>query len=391
MDTILYFQPQSVPCVPHQFAGVREVALRRGAHVQVVYREPAAELVAELAELWHALGAVVECSSRTTPIDASAFGTMPVVLLNADPSQRPETALSVCHDSAATARVAARELLSLGLAHFAFFPHPEPLHWSLTRERAFAEAIRMHGNDSRTFRAKAARHSAPENTFPTEWQAELREFIRQLPKPCGVFAANDTVAAEVLTAARFARVTVPGDLAVLGVDNDEKLCEECEPPLSSIEPDSHRGGMLAASLIFEVAGNGGKPSGARRLEYGPLRVVQRESTRLLAVPDKCAADAIALIRREACAGLRASAVAALFPCSRRMADIRFRNAVGRGILAEIHAVQLETAKRLLETTDIPLKALSDFCGFENPNSLRKFFRRETGTTLSAWRASHRPW
>ena len=391
MDTILYFQPQCVSYVPQQFAGVREVTLRRGAHIQVVEREPTAELVAELAEFWHALGAVVECSARTAPIDTALFGTMPVVLINPDPKHRPERALSVCHDSAATAKVAARELLSIGFSHFAFVPHPEPLHWSLTRGRAFAEAVRMHGKDCRTFRAKAARHSAPANTFPTEWQAELREFIRQLPKPCGVFAANDTVAAEVLTAARFARVTVPGDLAVLGVDNDEKLCEECEPPLSSIEPDSHRGGMLAASLIFEVAGNSGKPSGTRRLEFGPLRVVRRESTRLLAVPDKCAADAIALIRREACAGLRASAVAALFPCSRRMADIRFRNAVGRGILAEIHAVQLETAKRLLETTDIPLKALSDFCGFENPNSLRKFFRRETGTTLRAWRAAHHPW
>ncbi len=391
MDTILYFQPQSVPCVPHQFAGVREVALRRGAHVQVVYREPAAELVAELAELWHALGAVVECSSRTTPIDASAFGTMPVVLLNADPSQRPETALSVCHDSAATARVAARELLSIGLTHFAFIPHPEPLHWSRTREHAFAEAVRLHGNDCRTFHAKAARLSASGDNFPPEWQAELREFIRQLPKPCGILAANDSVAIEVLTAARFAGITVPGDLAVLGVDNDETACERCKPSLSSIEPDFRRGGMLAASLIFEAVANGGTPPGVRQLEFGPLRVARRESTRLLAVPDKCAADALALIRREACAGLRASAVAALFPCSRRMAGIRFQKAAGRGILGEIHAVQLETAKRLLETTDIPLKALSDFCGFENPNSLRKFFRRETGTTLRAWRAAHRPW
>ncbi len=391
MDTILYFQPHSVPYVPHQFAGVREVALRYGAHVQVVKREPTAELVAELAELWHALGAVVECSARTTPIDTAAFGTMPVVLLNPDPKQRPETALTVCHDSAATARVAGRELLSIGLSHFAFIPHPEPLHWSLTRERAFAEAIRMHGNDCRTFRAQVSGFTASGNNFPPEWQAELREFISQLPKPCGIFAANDVVAAEVLTAARFGGVTVPGDLAVLGVDNDENLCEQCEPPLSSIEPDFRRGGMLAASLVFETAENGGTPPGARRLEFGPLRVARRESTRLLAVPDKCAAEAIALIRREACSGLRASTVAALFPCSRRMADIRFRNAVGRGILAEIHAVQLETAKRLLETTDMPLKALSDFCGFENPNSLRKFFRRETGTTLRAWRTAHRPW
>ena len=147
--------------------------------------------------------------------------------------------------------------------------------------------------------------------------------------------------------------------------------------------------MLAAALVFEAVANGGTPPVARRLDYGPLGVARRESTRVLAVPDKCAADAIALIRREACAGLRASAAAALFPCSRRMADIRFHKATGRTILAEIHAVQLETAKRLLETTDIPLKALSDFCGFENPNSLRKFFRRETGMTLRAWRAARR--
>ena len=391
MDTILYFQPQSLPYVPGQFAGVREIAQSRGAHVQVVEREPAAELVAELAEFWHALGAVVECGARTSPISVAAFGTMPVVLLNPAPELRPQDALSVCHDSAATARLAARELLSTGFSHFAFIPHPEPRHWSLAREQAFADAVRMHGKDFRSFHAKASRAATVGDAFPTRWQAELREFIRQLPKPCGVFAANDSVAVEVLTAARFAEVTVPGDLAVLGVDNDETACERCEPPLSSIEPDFRRGGLLAASLVFEAAANGGTPPGARRLEFGPLCVVRRESTRLIAVPDKCAADALALIRREACAGLRASVVAALFPCSRRMAGIRFQKAAGRGILGEIHAVQLETAKRLLETTDIPLKTLSDLCGFENQNSLRKFFRRETGTTLRAWRAAHRPW
>ncbi len=74
-----------------------------------------------------------------------------------------------------------------------------------------------------------------------------------------------------------------------------------------------------------------------------------------------------------------------------MADIRFARATGRSILAEIHAVQLERAKELIGGGNMPLKTISDFCGFTNPNSLRKFFRRETGTTLSAWRASHRPW
>ena len=35
-----------------------------------------------------------------------------------------------------------------------------------------------------------------------------------------------------------------------------------------------------------------------------------------------------------------------------------------------------------------IKSISDFCGFQHPNSLRKFFLKETGMTLSAWRKDH---
>ena len=387
MDTILYFQPQSQPYIPEKVAGVRAIASRRGTNVQMVNRDPTAGLVAELAAFWHAIGAVVECGARKSPLDTSAFGTMPVVLFSPTPGRRAAPALSVSHDSVATARVAARELLSTGVSHFAFVPFPAPRYWSLTRERVFAEAIRKHGNDCRTFRPATPPEPKSGESFSIAWQTALRRFLVGLPKPCGVFAANDAVAEEVLKAARFEGIAVPDDLAVLGVDNDERICERCEPALSSIDPDFRRAGMLAAELVFEAAAKGGTPPAAGRLSFGPLRVVHRASTRMSAVSDKCVADAIALIRSKACEGLRAADVAARFPCSRRLACVRFRKATGRTMLDEIHAVQLETAKRLLETTDIPLKALSDFCGFEDPNSLRKFFRRETGTTLRAWRAA----
>ena len=104
--------------------------------------------------------------------------------------------------------------------------------------------------------------------------------------------------------------------------------------------------------------------------------------------DKAVSDALDLIRREACNGLQAVRVAALFPCSRRQADNRFRRATGRSILEEIHAVQLERAKELLRNSSIQLKAISDFCVFTHPNSLRKFFLKATGMTMSAWRRRH---
>ena len=68
-----------------------------------------------------------------------------------------------------------------------------------------------------------------------------------------------------------------------------------------------------------------------------------------------------------------------------MADIRFRKAVGRSIGEEIAAVRLEEAKRLAATPGRPLKVIADLCGFGSPGSLRNFFRRETGASLTTWR------
>ena len=67
--------------------------------------------------------------------------------------------------------------------------------------------------------------------------------------------------------------------------------------------------------------------------------------------------------------------------------MRFRKATGHTILEEIHAIQLERVKQLLKDSRLQLKSISDFCGFSHPNSLRKFFRRETGMTLGAWRSA----
>ena len=168
------------------------------------------------------------------------------------------------------------------------------------------------------------------------------------------------------------------DRRVVVYSNDGDVAGDVESP-------QRRGGRLAATMLLGLAMSKGKWRGKRLQTFGPLRVVRRASTHILAVPDKAVSDALDLIRREACNGLQATHVAALFPCSRRQADNRFRRATGRSILEEIHAVQLERAKELLRDTSVQLKAISDFCGFTNPNSLRKFFLKATGMTMTAWR------
>lgn len=122
-----------------------------------------------------------------------------------------------------------------------------------------------------------------------------------------------------------------------------------------------------------------------RTTYPPLKIVRRESTRRLAKYDKDVSEALELIRREACGGLTARDVFRLFSCSRRMAELRFRAAIGRSVLEEVRAVRLARAKDLLSGPPLKLEALANFCGYRSAAAFSIFFKAETGETPSAWR------
>ena len=384
MDTILYFSSLNTPDIQETLSGMQHVLVKRGIHLQFVERDPAPGLVGELVRLWNPIGIV----AYGPDVDASCFDALPAVLLCHDPRTLPPDALSVTHASDRTGRTAAQELLATGCRSFAFVHNPEPKYWSEIRCRAFAETIHLHG-----FRCKTMAPQRGPKENAAEWQRRLRDFLAALPKPCGLFAACDRVASEVIAAARFEEIAVPDELAVLGVDNDESVCERIMPTLSSIQPDFRNAGMLAARLLLETrdgraqdksTGNGGETR--RVLEFWDLRVVRRASTKLLAMRDARVADALEYIRREACAGLRAGSVVELFGTTRRIADLRFQRATGRTIAEEIRAVQLEECKRLLVGGSHQIKVICDFCGFATEGSLRKFFRRETGMSMRQWRA-----
>lgn len=376
MKTILYFQSPAKTSAPAKFAGVRDIAEKAGMHVQVLEETPTRRHVTELVDFWHPIGAIVESSTDLKGFGPDTFGDLPTVFFNAA-TALPSRALAVSHDQGETGRLAARELMSTGCRNFAWIPFRTKTHWSDARGAAYAAALRLNGFTCSNFESKGKDKLARLKS--------LRAFLSALPRPCAVFAANDITAEEALSAAALEGLRVPDDLSVLGVDNFEPICEHANPTLSSIEPDFRRGGNLAALLLIAAARDGAKFTGERQLSFGPMRIVRRASTRQLGRPDKSVTAALDLIRREACNGLTAARVAEVFPCSRRLADARFRAATGHSVLEEIHAVQLDRVKQLLADPHRMLKSISDFCGFTHPNSLRKFFRRETGMTLTAWR------
>ena len=378
MNTILYFTITSTRGgAANQLRGAAEEASRSGAHLQRIGTSPTREFVRNLTRLWNPLGAIVDCAWPWFDVDPGLFGSLPVAMIGHSPETLPRDVPNVLHDSGEAGREAALELLATGFQNVAYVAPGQHRHWSDARRDSFVRTMRIHGIQCESI------EGLPEYFDDPLWQKRIRALLTGLPKPCAVFAATDIVGAEVLAAARFCGIDVPGELAVVAVDDNEDICERLVPTLSSVRPDFHHAGVLAVRALLSVVRGG--PKAARTLSFGNLGVVRRASTRPLAVNDAVAARALEFIRREACSGLRPARVVALFPCSRQMAGYRFRKAVGHTIGEEIHARQLEEAKRLLADPTRQLKVVSDFCGFGSPGSLRNFFRRETGMSLSAWR------
>ena len=378
MDTILYFQSPSKTSAPDKIAGVRQHAAVADWHVQVVEGAPSPKALTRLVEFWHPIGVILECGGGYQEIPTGLFDGLPTVYLDRNPRTLPADASCVSHDSVATGYRAAKELLVTGHPHFAFVPYPQPRFWSDDRECGFKEALALNNLTCETF--DGVGHDTLQSV---RWQKSLRRWIKRLPKPCGVFAANDAVAAEVLIAAAQTGFDVPREVAVCGVDNFAPICEHTVPTLTSVQPDFLKAGELAARTLGEIAQ--GKRHKATRLTFGPASIVRRASTRICRRYDPESTAAIELIRRRACEGISSAEVVATFKCSRRMAEMRFRQIAGRSILDEIQAVRLEKAKELLKNSSLDVSAIANFCGFKAANALWKFFRQETGFSPTEWR------
>ena len=380
MDTILYFQSPSKTSTPDKIAGVQRHAAAVGWHVQIVDGFPTPSVLDRLVEFWHPLGAIVDCGGGYAEVHVDMFKGIPTVYLDRNPKTMPKNASCVSHDSFSTGQLAAKELLVAGHPNFAFVPYPQPRFWSDDRERGFKDALALNGKSCETFPGGAGR-----SLQSVAWQRRLRRWLEKLPKPCGIFAANDSVAVEVITAAEHGGLAIPREIAVCGVDNFVPICERTIPTLTSVQPDFLLAGELAARTLGEMAA--GKFRQAVRLTFGPADVVRRASLRTGIRYDAEVAAAAELIRRKACERLTAKDVIATFKCSRRMAEMRFRQILGHSILDEIQAVRLTRAKELLANSTQDIASISSFCGLKTANALCKFFRKETGKSPSEWRSS----
>ncbi len=288
-------------------------------------------------------------------------------------------------DNLAIARLAAEHLLGRGFRHFGFCGAPM-FNWSRERSDHFERLIRDAGRECSVYPSKPWRSR---ETWPA-WvreQKAVEAWIRSLPRPCGIMACYDIRAQQVVEVCRNLSIAVPDEMAVVGVDNDELLCDLCDPPLSSVAPDTDRTGYTAAELLDRMMAGKKVPADAHLIP--PLGLVTRESTDVLAVADGEVSAAMRYIRDHACEGIGVEDVLAHVPVSRRVLDKRFRALLGRTVHDEIGRLQIERVKELLAETDLPLATVAARAGFNYVEYMSVVFKKKTGMPPSDFRAAKR--
>lgn len=265
-------------------------------------------------------------------------------------------------------RSAANHLLSIGRCRsYAFVHHQSVMQWSVDRFNAYRDTLREHGFECHELKSP--------------------EGVEKLERPVGVFAANDDRGYDVIEFCRVNQLRVPEDIAVIGINNDTLVCENCHPRLSSIQPDFEQEGYLAAetlSRMMHPAPCTPHPA-PRTLFVGVKQVVRRESTAELSLSGKLVQRALVYIRKNALKGISVTDVAAHLHVSRRLADLRFRELQGTTIGETIITERLAEVKRLLRETKDPIDAIAVRCGYENPNYLKNLFKRRFAMTMREFR------
>jgi LacI family transcriptional regulator len=378
--TVEFFTPQDVPA-----AAIRQLLARR---------RPA--------------GCLVECSR---PNDAppyamptpGVFGDTPVVYVDPQTTQerrRIRHAAALVSDNAAIARMAFRELSADHPPAYAAVPYVRPCRWSVERVATFRELCAENGKRCLVFPYRIGEELG-------DRQRRLAVWLAALPRNCAVFAINDRIAWEVSRAFREARRAVPRTATLVGVDGNDKWPDAMPSRISSVKLDFGNSGYLAASLLASrmtsaaCAANGNSlhcgnaatslPKAAAVpavATFGPLCVLRRESTRGRGRRDPRILEAAEMIRREASEGLTVAALAKRFGCSRRLFEIRFREAMGHSALDEILHVRLSHAQALLAHGDMPVAAVADFCGFGSERQMRRVFLASTGMSPREWRKTN---
>ena len=293
-------------------------------------------------------------------------------ITNALTSECPLTFMT--DDNESIGQIGADYFLAHGnYASLSFLPDKNNSPWSQSRQKGF---------EKRLAEKRLRSWSCPQ---PSE---SLKTWLINLPKPAAILCAYDFLAKDVLDTCRQTKLKVPRQISLLGIDDDELVCDYSIPSLSSIRIDHADFGYCAARALFNLMNKRRRHSPMRLIRHPPNDVVERESTAptqpITALVEKMQTFIKAHVREK----LTVTDVATHARVSRRLADLRLKEATGKTIHETIQDIRLGLVVNYLKTTKMPINKISRLSGYANIQRLKYIFKSRYGVCMRRFRNEH---
>jgi len=279
--------------------------------------------------------------------------------------------INIIADDKKIGNLGAKYFIDKGFKNFAFYGN-DHIFWSKYRKTAFKETVE----------ALKLNFIEIEALLEQEWQNNpgyIIELLKELPKPIAIMACSDEFGIHIIESLKVAGLRVPQDIAVLGVDNDEFICDLYYPPMSSIDQNPEATGFEIAKNIKMILDDKGFE--IKDIVGSDFRIISRLSTEVTAVEDAEVKKALHYILENApFRQVSVDDVVAATFLSRRLLEIRFRIMLYRSILDEINRIRIEAVCNHLISTELPMNEIAYSLGFSSPNSFSSYFKKSKGMT-----------
>ncbi len=327
------------------------------------------EGVIKWARSWKADGIIAQVG-RSSEIAKLKRTGIPFIVQ--DLANRDNDVTYISGEYKETGKIAATYFIERGYKNLAYYGFSN-IYSSRERLEGFKKIASKHHLKVHSYLSSTSR----DNDLWFYQQSPLIRWLNSLPKPAALFALDDNQALHVSEACRLASIDVPGQIAILGVDNDETICRMANPPLSSIALNSRQSGYETAKIMDQMIR---KQQKGRNINVAPTHIITRQSSDITAIEDEIIKKTVNFIILNNTKKLTVIEILKHIPLSRRMLEKRFKSVLGITIQNFIHQKKIEYVSRLIADTQSSILEIAIQCGFSDSHNLSRLFSKYKGCT-----------
>lgn len=276
--------------------------------------------------------------------------------------------------------MAARFFAKRKFVNFAFYGN-KVFYWSKQRAEGFRQEVEKLGGNYYYFESELLNDA--------QWSRnhiELHDWLTELPKPIGLLACDDNFALQVSEMCKFNNIKIPDEISLMGVDNDELICNLSHPSISSIITDDENGGYNTASMLHRLIIN--KKNVPFNIRIDPIRIKLRQSTEKYNISDEYILNLLNYIDENIALNISVESLTNVVPLSRRSLEIRFKKIIGTSVYQYILELKMERIAEQLITTNKSIFEIALNIGFNDARNVYRTFKKHTGLTPVEFRKKH---